>query len=90
MKCWKPTVGIVSDLRFGLQHIAEAKFTGQDRCQMATIDPSTEERLRQGFKRYLNPFMLTMWRLGMGKWFKVWPEISGKLWCSFRLDAKLA
>jgi deazaflavin-dependent oxidoreductase (nitroreductase family) len=41
------------------------------------IDPHTEERLRQGFKKYLNPLMLTMWRLGMGKWFKIWPEISG-------------
>jgi deazaflavin-dependent oxidoreductase (nitroreductase family) len=46
---------------------------------MATIDPITEERLRQGFKKYLNPFMLTMWRLGMGKWFKVCPEISGNV-----------
>jgi len=46
---------------------------------MAMIDPHTEERLRQGFKKYLNPFMLTMWRLGMGQWFKVWPEISGSV-----------
>ena len=46
---------------------------------MAIIDPHTEERLRQGFKKYLNPFMLTMWRLGLGKWFKVWPEISGSV-----------
>ena len=46
---------------------------------MATIDPRTEERLRQGFKKYLNPFMLTMWRLGLGIWFKVWPEISGNV-----------
>ena len=46
---------------------------------MAIIDPHTEERLRQGFKRYLNPFMLAMWRLGMGKWLKVWPEVSGNI-----------
>ena len=46
---------------------------------MVTIDPITEERLRQGFKKYLNPFMLTMWRLGMGKWFKVCPAISGNV-----------
>lgn len=38
-----------------------------------------EERLRQGFKRYLNPFMVGMWRLGLGKWFKFWPEISGNV-----------
>lgn len=46
---------------------------------MTTVDPRTEERLRQGFKKYLNPFMLTMWRLGLGIWFKVWPEISGSV-----------
>ncbi len=46
---------------------------------MAIIDPRTEEKLRQGFKRYLNPLMLTMWRLGLGKWFKIWPEISGSV-----------
>jgi deazaflavin-dependent oxidoreductase (nitroreductase family) len=46
---------------------------------MANMDPRTEEQLRQLFKRYLNPFMLTMWRLGLGKWFKVWPEISGSI-----------
>ena len=46
---------------------------------MATIDPRTEEQLRQGFKKYLNPFMLTMWRLGLGIWFKVCPEISGRV-----------
>lgn len=46
---------------------------------VAKIDPDTEERLRQGFKKYLNPFMLTMWRLGMGKWFKLWPKVSGSV-----------
>lgn len=46
---------------------------------MMTVDPLTEERLRQGFKKYLNPFMLTMWRLGFGVWFKVCPEISGNV-----------
>ncbi len=46
---------------------------------MATIDPRTEERLRQGFKKYLNPTMMMMWRLGLGSWFKVCPEISGSV-----------
>jgi deazaflavin-dependent oxidoreductase (nitroreductase family) len=46
---------------------------------MTTIDPRTEERLRQGFKKYLNPFMLTMWRLGLGAWFRVWPKVSGRV-----------
>jgi deazaflavin-dependent oxidoreductase (nitroreductase family) len=43
------------------------------------MDSLTEERLRQGFKKYLNPFMLTMWRLGLGTWFKVWPQVSGNV-----------
>jgi deazaflavin-dependent oxidoreductase (nitroreductase family) len=46
---------------------------------LTTIDPLTEERLRQGFKKYLNPIMLTMWRLGLGIWFKVCPQISGNV-----------
>lgn len=32
-----------------------------------TLAPSTEERLRQGF-RYLNRFMVLVWRLGLGVW----------------------
>jgi deazaflavin-dependent oxidoreductase (nitroreductase family) len=43
------------------------------------MDRFTEERLRQGFKKYLNPFMLTMWRLGLGIWFKICPGISGNV-----------
>jgi len=46
---------------------------------LATINPYTDERLRQGFKKYLNPFMLLMWRLDLGTWFKVWPDISGSV-----------
>lgn len=46
---------------------------------MSKIDPQTEEQLRQGFKKYLNPFMLALWRLGLGGWFKVWPEVSGQV-----------
>jgi deazaflavin-dependent oxidoreductase (nitroreductase family) len=46
---------------------------------MTTSGSFTEERLRQGFKKYLNPFMLTMWRLGLGGWFKVWPAVSGNV-----------
>lgn len=46
---------------------------------MSNMDPHTEERLRQAFKKYLNPFMLALWRLGLGKWFKLWPEISGNV-----------
>lgn len=42
------------------------------------IDPVTEEKLRQSFK-YLNRFMLLMFRLGMGIWFNLWPEVSGRV-----------
>jgi deazaflavin-dependent oxidoreductase (nitroreductase family) len=46
---------------------------------LSTIYPYTYERLRQLFKKYLNPFMLMMWRLGLGLWFKVFPGISGNV-----------
>ena len=46
---------------------------------MTILDPNTEERLRRGFRRYLNPFMLSLWRLGLGWWFNVWPEASGRI-----------
>ena len=46
---------------------------------MTVFDPRTEERLRRGFRRYLNPFMLTLWRLGLGWWFNVWAGMSGRV-----------
>jgi deazaflavin-dependent oxidoreductase (nitroreductase family) len=46
---------------------------------MTILDPRTEETLRHGFSRYLNPFMVTLWRLGLGHWFEVWPEVSGRI-----------
>lgn len=42
-------------------------------------DPHFLEQLRQGFKKYLNPFMMTMWRLGLGEWFNIWPQVSGRV-----------
>jgi deazaflavin-dependent oxidoreductase (nitroreductase family) len=45
---------------------------------MATIDPTVEEKLRQGFK-YFNRFMLLMWRLGLGPWVNFWPEVVGRI-----------
>jgi deazaflavin-dependent oxidoreductase (nitroreductase family) len=42
-----------------------------------TIDPRTEEQLRQGFK-YLNRFMLFMWRLGMGPLLNMGPAMAGR------------
>src|SRR3990170_2255706 len=44
---------------------------------MTILDPRTEETLRQSFKRYLNPFMLLMWRLGLGPWINLWPKVGG-------------
>ena len=44
---------------------------------MTTINPELENKLRQGFK-YLNRFMLLMWRLGLGKWLNMWPAGLGR------------
>ncbi|GAB4526814.1 MAG: hypothetical protein Kow0063_01430 [Anaerolineae bacterium] len=45
---------------------------------MTITDPRTEERLRQGFKQF-NRFMMLMWRLGLGPWLNVWPEVGGRI-----------
>jgi deazaflavin-dependent oxidoreductase (nitroreductase family) len=37
-----------------------------------------EEQLRQAFKR-LNKFMVTLWRLGLGKWVNFWPAGIGRI-----------
>lgn len=37
-----------------------------------------EEQLRQGFK-YLNRFMLLLWRLGLGGWLNGWPSVGGRI-----------
>lgn len=42
------------------------------------IDAQLANKLRQGFK-YLNKFMVVMWRLGFGPWFNVWPEGWGQV-----------
>jgi deazaflavin-dependent oxidoreductase (nitroreductase family) len=46
--------------------------------EVSTLEPRLEQ-LRQGFRKYLNPFMLGMWRLGLGAWFNAWPEVSGRV-----------
>jgi len=43
-----------------------------------TTQFSTEEILRRGFK-YFNPFMLFLWRLGLGAWFEFYPALSGRI-----------
>lgn len=45
---------------------------------MTTPDQATQERLRQFFKKYLNRFMLLMWRLGFGSYLNR-PELSGRI-----------
>lgn len=42
------------------------------------MDQKTEQSLRQVFKQF-NRFMMLMWRLGLGRWFNVWPEVSGQV-----------
>jgi len=46
---------------------------------MSLQDPRFLEQLRQGFKKYLNPFMMTMWRLGLGAWLNAWPDVGGRI-----------
>jgi deazaflavin-dependent oxidoreductase (nitroreductase family) len=43
-----------------------------------SLDSKVAARLRYQFKN-LNKFMLLMWRLGLGSWFKIWPRVSGQV-----------
>ena len=43
-----------------------------------SYDPQFEEKLRQGFK-YLNKFMLLLWRLGLGNLLNAWPDVGGRI-----------
>ena len=45
---------------------------------MTVMDVRLEEKLRQSFK-YLNRFMVLMWRLGLGRWLNLWPEVGGRI-----------
>ncbi len=45
---------------------------------MTFSSPQTEERLRRGF-RYLNRFMVVMYRLGLAHWLQPWPPVSGRI-----------
>jgi deazaflavin-dependent oxidoreductase (nitroreductase family) len=42
------------------------------------MDDATAERLRAAF-RHINPFMVAMWRLGLGRWVNVWPSGPGRI-----------
>jgi len=39
---------------------------------------SSEEKFRQGFK-YFNKLMLLMWRLGLGSWINLFPDVVGRI-----------
>lgn len=45
---------------------------------MTITDPELEERLRRMFKIF-NPFMLFLWRLGLGQYFNFWPQGTGQV-----------
>jgi deazaflavin-dependent oxidoreductase (nitroreductase family) len=45
---------------------------------MTTISPQAEKKLRHYF-RYLNRFMLLMWRLGLARFINIWPEVGGRI-----------
>jgi deazaflavin-dependent oxidoreductase (nitroreductase family) len=42
------------------------------------MDPRTTEQLQQGFK-VLNRFMVSLFRLGLGSWVNLWPEVGGRI-----------
>lgn len=46
---------------------------------MTVLDRQTEDRLRQFFKRYLNRFMIGVWRLGLAWMVNIWPEVGGRI-----------
>ena len=45
---------------------------------MGQISPQSEIQLRQVFKSF-NRFMLFLWRLGLGTWFKFFPKVTGQV-----------
>jgi len=45
---------------------------------MTTLSPRLEGQLRRAFKRF-NPFMLLLWRLGLGRFINAWPEVGGRI-----------
>lgn len=44
-----------------------------------SLDPQLEKQLRHFWFRYLNKFMLLMWRLGLGWMINMWPEVFGRI-----------
>ena len=54
----------------------------KENCRVCTNQPPNRRRLRQGFKSF-NKFMLLMWRLGIGDWYRpMGRKAGGRLWSS--------
>ena len=45
---------------------------------MTSLNPETENALRYAFKRF-NPFMVGLFRLGLGWAINVWPKVGGRI-----------
>jgi deazaflavin-dependent oxidoreductase (nitroreductase family) len=45
---------------------------------LETPSPKLDPNMRQAF-RYINRFMLLMWRLGLGNYINMWPEVIGRI-----------
>ena len=43
-----------------------------------TLTPQQEDQLRQVFKRF-NPFIVSLWKMGLGKWINLWPQVGGRI-----------
>ena len=42
------------------------------------MENKPDGKLRAGFKQF-NKFMLLLWRLGLGPWVNMWPDVSGRI-----------
>jgi deazaflavin-dependent oxidoreductase (nitroreductase family) len=45
---------------------------------MMALNPTTENNLRLAFKRF-NPFMIGLFRLGLGRAVNIWPAVGGRI-----------
>ncbi|MEI2609413.1 MAG: nitroreductase family deazaflavin-dependent oxidoreductase [Candidatus Promineifilaceae bacterium] len=43
-----------------------------------TLSSHQEDQLRQVFKHF-NRFMVSMWKMGLGKWINGWPDVGGRI-----------
>lgn len=43
-----------------------------------TLSSQQEKNLRLGFKQF-NRFMVSVWKMGLGKWVNFWPQVGGRI-----------